>query len=290
MTFQNTLGDINYGELAGSKGSKVNRDQIAFYDKYLLGKDVKIPAVRYFVMGANQWRIADDWPPPQTQWQRFYCHSKGSANTAAGNGLLSRDEPGPEPPDRFIYDPLNPVPSTGGALIGAIAGAGALAGPLEQYHIEKRHDVLCYTTDELKEDIEVSGPLQFHLFAATSARDTDFTAKVVNVYPDGRAYNLAEGLIRARGRKLDDKPELINPGEVNGYVITIGHTCQLFREGHRIRIDVSSSNFPQFDRNMDTGNPIGEDATGIPALQTVYHQTGYASYIDLPVIPAKSAS
>jgi len=285
MTFQSVLGDINFGESAGSQGSRVNQRLIAFYDKYLRGKDIKIPSVRYFVMGVNQWRSADDWPLPQTQWQRFYLHSKGSANTAVGNGMLSRDEPGSESPDRFIYDPHSPVPTVGGAIIGAIAGAGGVVGPLDQYRIEKRNDVLCYTTPELKEDIEVTGPLQVHLFASTSAKDTDFTAKFIDVYPDERAYNLGEGIIRASGRNLTEKPELIHPGEVYEYVITVGQTSLVFRKGHRIRIDISSSNFPQFDRNMNTGNPVGEDAQGIPALQTIYHQPGYASYIDLPVIP-----
>lgn len=289
VVFQNILGDINFGESASSPGSQVNQRQIAFYDKYLRGKNIKIPTVRYFVMGINQWRTADDWPLPQTQWQRFYIHSMGNANTAAGDGVLSRNEPGSEAPDRFTYDPHHPVPTVGGAIIGAIAGVGGITGPLEQFHIEKRLDVLCYTTPELKEDIEITGPLQLHLFAATSARDTDFTAKLIHVYSDGRAYNLSEGIIRASDRKLTGRRELVNPDEVYEYVITLGQTSQLFRKGHRIRIDISSSNFPQFDRNMNTGNPIGDDSLGISAKQTVYHQSGYASYIDLPVIPNKSA-
>lgn len=167
-------------------------------------------------------------------------------------------------------------------------GVGLVEGPVEQSHVEKRSDVLCYTTPELEEPVEVTGPLEMHLFAATSAKDTDFTAKLVDVYPDGRSYNLTEGIKRARALKSAAYPDLINPGEVYEYVITMGNTSQLFRKGHRIRIDISSSNFPMFDRNMNTGNPIGEDAQGIPATQTVYHQPAYASYIDLPVIPGKS--
>ena len=288
MQFQNSLGDLNFGFSADNMGSGIHQHQIAFFDKYMRGRDIEIPAVRYFVMGINQWRTADSWPLPQTQWQRFYLHSKGGANTAAGDGLLSRDEPGSEPPDLFVYDPHRPVPTVGGPLIGALPGAGVLAGPIEQSHVEKRHDVLCYTTPELEEDVEVTGPLQLHLLAATSTRDTDFTAKLVHVYPDGRAYNLAEGIMRASGRKFISERELVNPGEVYEYVITLGHTSQLFPKGHRFRIDISSSNFPQFDRNMNTGNPIGEDARGIPAMQTVYHQAEYASYVDLPVIPRRS--
>ncbi|MFC1920971.1 CocE/NonD family hydrolase [Chloroflexota bacterium] len=280
-----TLGNINWGVSASVEGAHLTEQQLAFYDRYLRGKDIDIPFVKYFVMGRNQWQTADTWPLPQTQWQRFYIHSKGSANTAAGNGLLSRDEPVSEPPDRFIYDPHRPVPTVGGALIGSLEGVGIIAGPIEQSCIERRDDVLCYTTAEFREDVEITGPLILHLFASTSVRDTDFTAKVVDVYPDGGAYNLAEGIKRASGRKSQDKPEMVNPGEVYEYIIIIGNTSQLFCRGHRLRIDISSSNFPQFDRNMNTGNPIGEDTYGIPAMQTIYHQPGYASYIDLPVIP-----
>jgi putative CocE/NonD family hydrolase len=248
----------------------------------LRGKEVKIPAVKYFVMGRNRWEEADDWPLPQTQWQRLYLHSRGKANTAVGDGALSRDEPVSETPDRFAYDPGHPVPTVGGRFFGV----GLVPGPLDQYQVEKRQDVLCYTTPELKQDLEVSGPLKIHLFAASSARDTDFSARLVDVYPDGRAYNLVEGLKRAHALKSNDQPRLINPGEIYEYSIALGNTSQLFRRGHQIRAEISSSNFPMFDRNMNTGNLIGEDAHGIIAQQTVYHQSGYASYLDLPVIPS----
>jgi hypothetical protein len=169
---------------------------------------------------------------------------------------------------------------------GRLVGVGLTPGSLNQSAVEKRNDVLCYTTPELKDAVEVTGPLVVHLYAATSARDTDFTAKLAQVYPDGRAYNLAEGLIRASGRTFGEQPQPINPHEVYEYVITLGHTSQLFRKGQRIRLDVSSSNFPQFDRNLNTGSPIGEDARGIPAMQTIYHTAAYPSYVDLPVIPS----
>lgn len=279
-------GDLHFGATAGVPAAQVSEQNIAFFDRYLRGRDIRIPTIRYFVMGRNRWMNADDWPLPQTQWQRFYLHSKGNANTSRGDGLLSREEPGPEPSDIFIYNPHLPVPTVGGRFLPL---AGLVPGPRDQSHIEKRSDILCYTTPELEEDIEVTGPLDMHLFAATSARDTDFTAKLVDVCPDGAAYNIAEGIMRARGRKSVFKPELVNPGEVYEYTINMGTTSQLFRKGHRIRIDISSSNFPMYDRNMNTGNPIGEDTQGIPAMQTIYHQSGHASYIDLPVIPARSA-
>lgn len=239
-------------------------------------------------MGKNRWYEADSWPPPQAQWQRFYFHSRGKANTSAGDGLLSRDHPGTEAPDIFDYHPLDPVPTVGGPLIGPLTIPGIVAGPLDQYHVEKRQDVLCYTTPDLKDDLEVTGPLQVHLFAATSARDTDFTAKICHVYQDGRSFNLAEGILRASGRQLGDKRELIDPGKIYEYIITLGNTSQLFRKGQRIRVQISSSNFPMFDRNMNTGNDIGEDLEGIIARQTIYHQSEYASYIDLPVINAST--
>jgi putative CocE/NonD family hydrolase len=277
-------GDLNFGPSAGVPGNLATEHNLAFFNKYLLGKEIEIPAVRYFLMGANRWKTADDWPLPQTQWQRYYLHSRGSANTAAGNGWLSREEPGSESPDVYVYNPLNPVPTVGGRVLPI---AGLVPGPIDQQHIEKRSDILCYTSEELKEDMEVTGPLELHLFAATSVKDTDFTAKLIDVWHDGRAYNAAEGIIRAKGRQSIYQTEMVTPGYVNEYVINLGGTSQLVRRGHRIRIDVSSSDFPKYDRNMNTGNPIGEDAQGIPAIQTIYHQTGQASYIDLPVIPAK---
>ncbi|HEY31852.1 MAG TPA: CocE/NonD family hydrolase [Dehalococcoidia bacterium] len=280
----NHLGAMNYG---AGLGRPPSNHLIDFFNRYLRGEEVRIPPVMYFLMGRNEWHEADSWPLSQTQWQRFYLHSQGSANTSSGDGLLSRDEPSSEQPDTFTYDPHNPVPTVGGGLVGSPAGLGFTPGPLEQSAIERRNDVLCYTTPELKEDIEITGPIEVHVFAATSARDTDFTAKLVDVYPDGRSLNLVDGIKRARGLKSEYQPELISPDEIKEYVITLGPTSQLFRRDHRIRVDISSSNFPLYDRNMNTGNHIGEDSVGIPAKQTVYHEADYASYIDLPVIPDK---
>jgi uncharacterized protein len=279
----NSVGDMSFGELAGIQGSQLSQYNLAFFNKYVRGMDVELPRVRYFVMGRNVWRNAEDWPLPQTHWQRYFLHSQGSANSSAGNGNLSQEEPGSEKPDVFFYDPHNPVPTLG--CRGGIHLLRIAAGIQEQSPNERRQDVLCYTTPELKEDLEVTGPLVLHLFAATSAKDTDFVAKLVDVYPDGRAYNVTtDGIIRARYRKSLYQPELVTPGEVNEYVINLEATSQLFRRGHRIRVDIMSSSFPEYDRNMNTGNPIGEDAKGIIARQIVYHDSKYSSYIDLPVI------
>ena len=275
----NTAGIVHFGAAASGTAGLVSERAIAFYNKYLRGMKVSLPVIRYFVMGKGVWREADTWPLPSTKWRRVFFHSQGRANTSAGDGMLSWDEPVSEPPDIFVYNPQFPVPTVGGRL------SALVPGPLDQSRIERRPDILCYTTAELEDDIEVTGPIEVHLMTATSARDTDFTAKLIDVYPDGQALNVAEGIIRARYRKSIFQPELLEPGKVYEYTINLGHTSQLFRRGHRIRLDISSSNFPASDRNMNTGNAVGEDAEGIPARQTIYHQPGCQSYFDLPVIP-----
>ena len=280
---QRVLGHVDFGPLADEAGSGASAYLISFFDKYLKGKDAKLPAVRYFRMGSNTWHDASAWPPPQTGWQRYFLHSRGKANSYAGNGLLSPGEPKNEPPDKYTYDPLDPVMTAGGR--GGIVENGFLYGPVDQVYTEQREDVLCYTTPELKQDLDVTGPVELHLFASSSCIDTDFTAKLVDVYPDGRAFNAADGIVRAQYRNSFHRSELLEPGNIYEFIIRLGHLSQLFRRGHRVRIDIASSNFPTFDRNMNTGHNIGEDKEGIPALQTICHQTGYASYIDFPVIP-----
>ena len=282
---QRVLGHVDFGPYADEAGSGASAYLISFFDKYLKGKDIILPAVRYFTMGSNTWHDASGWPLPQTNWQRFFLHSRGGSNSCSGDGLLSRDEPKNEPADTFTYNPLNPAPTTGGR--GGIVENGFLYGPVDQIYVERRSDVLCYTSSTLEQDVEVTGPLELHLFAASSCMDTDFTAKLVDVYPDGRGYNVADGIVRAQYRNSFSISELLKPDEIIEFVIRLGHSSQLFRREHRIRIDITSSNFPTFDRNMNTGHAIGEDKQGIPALQTIYHQNGYASYIDFPVIPSK---
>jgi putative CocE/NonD family hydrolase len=278
------VGGLHFGPAGNSLATFTMERHITFFNKYLRGIEGRPMApVRYFLMGRNRWRNADTWPLPQTNWQRFFLHSRGRANTAAGDGHLSQDAPGSEPADIYVYDPRFPVPTVGGRILPS---GSLVPGPFEQTPVEKRSDVLCYTTPELKEEIEVTGPLVLHLFAATSTKDTDFMAKLVDVYPDGSAYNVSEGCIRARFRKSILRPEPVSPGEVNEYIIDLAATSIVFGKGHRIRMDVTSSNFPRIDRNMNTGNPFGEDAEGVPAVQTIYHQTEYSSYIDLPVIPS----
>jgi len=282
---QRVLGDIDFGFYADEAGSGAAGYLLSFFDKYLKGKDIDLPTVRYFTMGRNTWHDASAWPLPNTTWQRIFLHSRGKANSCSGDGILSRDEPNIEPVDTYIYDPQYPVFTAGGR--GGIAENGFIYGPVDQVYVERRKDVLCYTSAELKQEIEITGPLELHLFASSSCRDTDFSVKLVDVYPDGRAFNVADGIVRAQYRNSFYQPELLKPDEVVEFIIRLGHASQAFLMGHRIRIDITSSNFPTFDRNMNTGNPIGEDTAGISALQTVYHQAGYASYIDLPIIPEK---
>jgi len=279
----NFIGAQNFGVYASGGGSFATSRHIAFFDKYLRGIDSRyLVPIRYFVMGRKRWRNADTWPLPETEWQRFYLRSRGHANSGAGNGVLNREEPGTESSDIYIYNPHDPVPSRGGRINPDL---NLTSGPQDQSSIERRNDVLCYTTTELREELEITGPLKLHLFASTSTKDTDFMVRLVDVHPNGMAINVAEGCIRAKYRKSILKPELLNPGEIYEYIIDLASTSNVFGKGHHIRVDITSSNFPRFERNMNTGNAFGEDAVGIPAMQTIYHQRGYVSYIDLPVIP-----
>ncbi|MFC1947121.1 CocE/NonD family hydrolase [Chloroflexota bacterium] len=280
---QRVLGDIDFGPLADEAGSGVSKYLLSFFDKYLKGKDITLPAVCYFTMGSNTWHDSSCWPPAGVQWLRFFLHSHGGANSCFGDGVLNRDEPQREPVDTYIYDPQHPVFTAGGR--GGLAENGFVYGPIDQVHVSRRNDVLCYTTSDLERDIEVTGPLELHLFASSSCVDTDFAVKLVDVCPDGRAYNVADGIVRAQYRNSFTFQELLAPGGVVEFIVRLGHVSHLFRRGHCIRLDITSSNFPTFDRNLNTGHAIGEDSEGITALQTVYHQTEYASYIDLPVIP-----
>lgn len=240
----------------------------------------KWPAFRIFVMGTNQWRNEDQWPLARTQYTAYYFHSKGSANTLDGDGTLSTASPAHEPPDEFTYDPKDPVPTLGGCNL-----MNCPAGPFDQTKAEKRKDVLVFTGDKLTEDVEVTGPVKVVLYAAGSTRDTDWTAKLVDVHPDGKPYNLCDGIIRARYRDSMTEPTLIERGKVYRYEIDLWVTSNVFLKEHRIRVEISSSNFPRFDRNPNSGKPFGTDTKLRKAQQTIYHDTEHPSHILLPVIP-----
>jgi len=259
---------------------------LRWFDCWLKGAHNGImdePPVRLFVMGDNVWRDEQEWPLARAQSVKYYLHSQGKANSTNGDGALSPQPPGDEPPDVFLYNPADPVSTRGGPLCcHAYFMAG---GAYDQQEIEKRHDVLVYSTPPLERDVEVTGPITVTLWAATSAADTDFTAKLVDVCEHGCARNLTDGIIRARYRDSRSTPSLVEPGRAYGYTIDLWATSNVFKAGHRIRVEVSSSNFPRFDRNTNTGRRIAEDAELKPALQTILHSAQYPSHITLPIVP-----
>ena len=246
------------------------------------GKPVKI-----FVMGANQWREEDDWPLARAKSTKYFLHSGGKANSVRGNGTLSASAPGKESADQYVYDPTNPVPTVGGPL--CCEPQRWPAGPRDQRSVEGRDDVLVYSTPPMSEDLEVTGPVSLELYAKSSAVDTDFTAKLVDVWPNGFAQNLTEGILRARYRDSREKPELINPGQVYKVTIDVWSTSNVFKKGHVLRLEVSSSNFPRFDRNLNTGavryvrsNEAG--AAFVSASNVVLHDAEHPSALVLPVV------
>jgi len=272
-------GDIDFGPEAKIE---LHRYLLRWFNYWLKDIDTGImddPPVRLFVMGENKWRDEQEWPLARTHYTRYYIHSDGPANSRSGSGTLSTAPPGDEPADAYQYDPKNPVPTLGGNTLIIPQGVA------NQVSVEDREDVLVYSTELLTRDTEVTGPIMVHLFAASSAVDTDFTAKLVDVRPDGYAHNIQDGIIRARYRNSKSEPSLIAPGQVYEYVIDLWSTSHLFKEGHRIRLDISSSNFPRFDRNPNTGTPIGQDDRMEVANQSVHHREGFASYVVLPIIP-----
>ena len=261
--------------------------EMRWFDYWLKGIDngiVDEPPIRLFIMGVNRWRDENEWPLARTDWQTWYLHSGGEANTLIGDGRLSTESPGDEPLDRFDYDPLYPVPTKGGNT--CCSPEIVPWGPYDQRDVEMRSDVLCYTSEPLDRDLEVTGPIRVILHASTDGQDTDWTAKLVDVGPSGYAMNLCDGILRARCREGFSEPSLVEPGEVYEYEIDVGVTGNVFRKGHRIRLEISSSNFPRFDRNLNTGKEAGSDTEPRRASQTVHHSTARPSHIVLPVIPA----
>ena len=245
--------------------------------------------IRIFVMGANEWRDVNEWPLALTKFLKYYLHSQGTANTSTGDGELSPKMPADEPTDSYTYDPNNYVPTLGGNhSVGMMDAPEEIIrpGPFDQSLIEKRNDVLVYTTQPIQKDIEITGPIIIKLYAASSASDTDFVGKLTDVYPDGRSINITEGIIRARFREMDwDKPKLIEPHTIYAYTIDLQVTSNLFKKGHRIRVQITSSNFPLWDRNPNTGHVPGQDAKLQNAHQIIYHERQYPSHIVLPIIP-----
>jgi uncharacterized protein len=278
------VGAIDYGDDAKNI---VNQYQMAWFDAWLKNDRSALdalPMVRIFVTGENRWRDYDAWPPPGATVEPWYLHSGGRANSLSGDGTMSPDAPVEEPPDFFLYCPHDPVPSMGGH--SCCLPQSAPMGPMDQRPVEYRNDVLVYSSDVLDQSLFVAGEIQATLWAATSARDTDFTVKLCDVHADGTSINLYEGVIRGRYREGLDREVLLEPDRIYEFAIAVGAICHVFQPGHRIRIEVSSSNFPAFDRNSNTGGDIaGEHVFDlVNASQTIFHDGPRPSRVDLPVV------
>jgi uncharacterized protein len=248
-----------------------------------------LPKIRYYTMGMNKWQTTDTWPPRNAEGLTFYLSSEGSANTRNGNGVLTTKPPSSDKPDMFSYDPMHPVDSHGGNVC---CQANALSGgALDQQELELRPDVLVYTSDPLKEGMELSGPIEATVFLSSDRKDTDVTVKVLDVYPDGKAYNLDETIQRVRYREGYDKPPVfMEAGKVYKVALQPMTTSNWFGPGHRIRIEVSSSNFPRFDRNLNTGGNNFDETTGLVARNSIHHSKQYPSSIKVTVVKKTPAA
>jgi putative CocE/NonD family hydrolase len=278
-------GDIDFGSTAHVDEQAL---ELRWYDSRLKGIDNGLdrePPVKLFLMGRNEWVLENEYPLARTNYRPMYFAGAGKANTDKGDGRLTWDKPGASSAaDRIRYDPNDPVPSVGG---NNCCGTPTAAGPRDQRKIEARQDVLIYTSGVLQDEIEVTGPVKVVLHASSDAVDTDFVARLVDVYPDGTTYNIAEGMLRARYRESLSRPSLLQPGQVYRFEIDLVGTSVAFLKGHRLRVHVTSSHFPQFDRNPNTGAKFGATKEVRAAQQTVYHDAERPSHILLPVIPAR---
>lgn len=275
------IGDVTFGKQAVLD---MNGTILKWFDYALKGIKNEFASdapVRIFVMGDNVWRDEKEFPLARTQYTKYYFHTNKGANSVSGDGQLSTQAPGKETPDTYEYDPQNPVPTIGGRL----CCGGTLPGPFSQQPNETRQDVLVFSTPPLTRDLEVTGNLTVELFAASSAPDTDFTALIADVDASGYARFLTDGIIRARYRNSTERAEPIEPGKIYKYTIDLWSTSNVFKAGHRIRVYVSSSNFPRFNRNLNTGEATLGGSKSNKAKQTIYHDAEHPSAIVLPVIP-----
>ncbi len=288
--FGRRIGDVEFGDEAIKFPS--TEVLLAWYDYLFKGAqnefaDASKP-VHVFVMGENTYHKESGWPPPQAKSTQYFLHSAGSANSLRGDGGLSLAPPKKEAPDKFTYDPANPVPSIGGSL--CCDAEHYEPGPRDQRAAENRDDVLVYSTKPFAEDMEVTGPVTLELWAKSSAVDTDFTAKLVDVSPTGFATNLTDGILRMRYRDSQEKAELMNPDQVYKISVDLWATGNVFKKGHILRLEVSSSNFPRFDRNLNTGEDQATSREFVSATNTILHDAEHPSAILIPVIPAGAAA
>lgn len=281
-TEQTIVGERNVGD------ARLNYDEqiYSWFDYWLKGEQNgfldKLPRVQYYTMGSNKWQQAETWPPEGTQLTTWYLSSAGRANSLYGDGKLSLQPTKGSTPDKFSYDPMNPVPSYGGNV--CCTGNAVQGGAFDQQAMETRNDILVYTSEPLAEGIEVSGFIESTLYVGSDARDTDFTIKLIDVYPDGTAYNLDETIQRARYRDGYDKEVFMESGKVYKLEMTPMSTSNYFEKGHRIRVEISSSNFPRFERNLNTGGANFDESKGVIAHNQIYHSVDYPSQLRLPVV------
>jgi uncharacterized protein len=278
------IGDLDFGPAAAE--DDLGEITLKWYDFLFKGVQNEFSGkpVKVFVLGLNQWREEEDWPPSREQATKYFLHSTKGANSLRGDGGLSTAQPRSENPDHYVYDPANPVPTIGGPL--CCDEDRIPPGPRDQRPAETRDDVLIYSTPAFAEDTEITGPVTVELFAKSSAVDTDFTAKLVDVAPDGYAQNLTEGIVRARYRDSQAKAVLMNPGQIYQFKIDLWATSNVFRKGHLLRLEVSSSNFPRFDRNLNTGENPAFAVNFVPAANTIYHDAEHPSALLLSVAPS----
>jgi putative CocE/NonD family hydrolase len=273
------LGAVDFGPTA-----LIDLDgyELRWFDHWLKGAENGImmeAPVRIFLMGRNEWKDHAEWPIPGTQFVKYYLNGKGHANSLFGDGQLSAQAVTSAPPDHFTYNPLDPVPFIMESTYAQ------LGGPDDYRPVERRDDVLVYTSESLDASRVLCGPVKAHLAASSSAVDTDFMVKLLDVWPDGFAQRLTDGMVRARYREGGEKPSLIEPGRIYTFVVDAWNTCQEFGKGHRLRVEVASSAFPKYDRNQNTGEALGKTANTKTADQTIYHDAEHPSYVVLPFVP-----
>jgi putative CocE/NonD family hydrolase len=278
------VGDVDFGPDAPFNDDDATLDWYDYLFKGAQNEFAQKP-VTIFVMGLNQWRQEDEWPLARAKNTKYFLHSQGAANSAGGNGSLSTKAPNSEPPDHYVYDPANPVPTIGGPL--CCDSAHLKPGARDQHPAETRADVLVYSTSAFPEDVEVTGPVNVELYVESSALDTDFTAKLVDVGPDGFARNLTDGIIRARYRDSREKADLLKPGHVYKLSIDLWSTSNVFLKGHALRLEISSSNFPRFDRNLNTAESPESGQQFISATNVILHDYKHPSALILPIVPGK---
>ncbi|MBZ5725275.1 MAG: CocE/NonD family hydrolase [Acidobacteriia bacterium] len=282
-TENTVVGERNVGD------ARLNYDELTYgwFDYFLKGENNHIletmPKVRYYTMGMNKWQTAETWPPQGARPMTYFLESSGKANSLTGDGALTAAASGADHADSFTYDPMDPVPSYGGNV--CCTGNAVTGGAFDQRKMEARPDILVYTSEPLQEGLEASGPIGATLYVSSDAKDTDFTVKVLDVYPDGAAYNLDETIQRLRYRNgYDQPPAWLEAGKVYQVTLQPMTTSNYFAAGHRIRIEVSSSNFPRFDRNMNTGGKNYDEVKGVVAQNAVHHSAEYPSQVTLTVV------